>query len=166
MDQEAPPERGAIGAQLFCRCNLFDRRSFDFGLLALFIGFVQEPIDDARTLLLLDPSVLRFLLFSEENIDQEKDLLHFSWVGLLYLISQFCVRTPGSRSPEWQRSTRPPRSASTSSNMAASLVGFAALRNRHASEAVIAMLEALRPQGEPAAMWPPWWTKKRFQICG
>ena len=54
--------------QLFWRCNLFDRRSSDFGLLALFIGFVQESIDDAGTLLLLDPSVLRFLLFSEEFV--------------------------------------------------------------------------------------------------
>src|SRR5262249_46023861 len=54
---------------LFCGCSLFHRGSFDFGLLALFIGFVQEPIDDARALLLLDPSVLRFLLlFSEELV--------------------------------------------------------------------------------------------------
>ena len=64
----SPAGAAAIGAELFCRCNLFDRRSFDFGLLALFIGFIQEPIDDARTLLLLDPSVLRFLLFSEKFV--------------------------------------------------------------------------------------------------
>jgi hypothetical protein len=44
VDQEAPPERGLSAHSHFCRCNLFDRRSFDFGLLALFIGFVQEPI--------------------------------------------------------------------------------------------------------------------------
>src|SRR5262245_65847873 len=54
--------------RLFCGCSLFDRRCFDLGLLALLIGVVQQPIDDARTLLLLDPSVLRLLLFSEEFV--------------------------------------------------------------------------------------------------
>src|SRR5260370_6804017 len=60
----SPAGAAAIGAQLFCRGNLFDLRSFDFGLLALFIGFLQEPLDDARTVLLLDPSVFRFFLFT------------------------------------------------------------------------------------------------------
>jgi len=60
---------GLWAHRLFCGRSLFGRRSFDFGLLALFIGFVQEPIDDAGTLLLLDPSVLRFLLlFSEKFV--------------------------------------------------------------------------------------------------
>src|SRR5262245_50758900 len=54
--------------RLFCGCSLFDRRCFDLGLLALLIGVVQQPIDDARTLLLLDPSVLRFLLLGEEFV--------------------------------------------------------------------------------------------------
>jgi hypothetical protein len=55
--------------QLFCGGSLFDRRCFDLGLLALLIGFVQQPIEDAGTLLLLDPSVLRFLLlFSEKFV--------------------------------------------------------------------------------------------------
>ena len=60
---------GLWAHRLFCGCGLFGRRCFDFGLLAFFIGVVQEPIDDARALLLLDPSVLRFLLlFSEEFV--------------------------------------------------------------------------------------------------
>jgi hypothetical protein len=72
LSAQKDPSSKACGSglahQLFCRCNLVDRRSFGFGLLALFIGFVQEPVDDARTLLLLDPSVLRFLLFSEKFV--------------------------------------------------------------------------------------------------
>jgi len=67
-EREPPPEQGLLAHRLFCRCNFSDRRSFDFSLLSLFIGFVQEPINDARTLLLLDLSVLRFLLFSEEPV--------------------------------------------------------------------------------------------------
>src|SRR5262249_42008138 len=55
-----------LWAHLFCRCSLFDR--FFSGLFALSIGFVQEPIDDARTALLFDPSLLRFLLFGEELV--------------------------------------------------------------------------------------------------
>jgi hypothetical protein len=34
----------------------------------LFIGPVQELIDDANTLLLLDPSLLRFLVFGQEFV--------------------------------------------------------------------------------------------------
>jgi len=64
----AAPERASLAHRVFCGCDLFDRRSFDLGLLALCIGVVQEPVDDACTLLLLDPSVLRFLLFSEEFV--------------------------------------------------------------------------------------------------
>src|SRR5262249_50276976 len=68
-DDNQPRRSGAVAHWLFCGCSLFHRGSFDFGLLALFIGFVHEPIDDARALLLLDPSVLRFLLlFSEEFV--------------------------------------------------------------------------------------------------
>src|SRR5262249_31783080 len=67
--ESAAPERASLAHRLFCGCDLFDRRSFDFGLLALCIGVVQEPIDDARALLLLDPSILRFLLlFIEEFV--------------------------------------------------------------------------------------------------
>ena len=57
-----------VAHRLFCGRNLFGRRCFDLDLLALFIGLVQEPIDDARTFFLLDPSVLRLLLLSEEFV--------------------------------------------------------------------------------------------------
>jgi hypothetical protein len=45
-------------ARLFRGCNLFDRRFFDVGLFALFVGLVQELGDDFTALLLL-PSFLR-----------------------------------------------------------------------------------------------------------
>src|SRR5262245_36791140 len=61
-DDNQPRRSGAVAHWLFCGCSLFHRGSFDFGLLALFIGFVQEPIDDARVVLLLGSSVLCFLL--------------------------------------------------------------------------------------------------------
>src|SRR5262249_4257797 len=64
-EQEAPAGAG-LWAHLFSRCSLFDR--FFGGLFALSIGFVQEPIDDARTALLFDPSLLRFLLFGKELV--------------------------------------------------------------------------------------------------
>src|SRR6516164_5984121 len=60
------PAGAGLWAHLFCRCSLFDR--FFGGVFALSIGFVQEPIDDARTALLFDPSLLRFLLFGEELV--------------------------------------------------------------------------------------------------
>jgi hypothetical protein len=64
---------GAIGcsggrAPLFRRRGLFGRRSFDVARFALLISFVQELVDHARASLLLDPSLLRFLLFSEELV--------------------------------------------------------------------------------------------------
>jgi hypothetical protein len=67
-DRCSPAGAGLWAQRLFCGCNLFDRSCLDFGLLALFIGLVQEPIDDARTFFLLDPSVLRLLLLSEEFV--------------------------------------------------------------------------------------------------
>ena len=45
-----PRRSGAVGTFIF-QVQLFDR--FFGGLFALSIGFVQEPIDDARTALLL-----------------------------------------------------------------------------------------------------------------
>ena len=53
---------------LLCRRDLFDRRSFDVGLVTLFIGLVQEAADDACALLLLGPSFSRFLPLSEELV--------------------------------------------------------------------------------------------------
>ena len=58
----------AVAGGLFRRRDLLDRRSFDVGLFALFIGLVQELIDDANTLLLLDPSLLRFLVFGQDFV--------------------------------------------------------------------------------------------------
>jgi hypothetical protein len=47
-------------ASLFYRRHLFDRRSFDVGFVALFIGLAQEVVDDAGALLLLDLNFARF----------------------------------------------------------------------------------------------------------
>ena len=68
MQDGSPAGAGLLAQRLFCGRNLFERRCLDLGLLALFIGLVQEPIDDARTFFLLDPSVLRPLLLSEEFV--------------------------------------------------------------------------------------------------
>ena len=43
-----------VAGELFCRRDLLDWRSFDFRLFALFIGAVQELVDDTSALLLLD----------------------------------------------------------------------------------------------------------------
>ena len=63
----ARPKVG-IADGLFRRRALLDRRCFDVGLFTLLIGFVQELVDDASALLLLDPSLLRFPLFGEELV--------------------------------------------------------------------------------------------------
>ena len=54
------------------------RRSFDIGLFAVFIGVGQELVDNASALLLLDPSLLRFLLFSKKLVIHfpAHDVLH------------------------------------------------------------------------------------------
>ena len=61
------PKVGIAGG-LFRRRDLLDRRCFDVGLFTLLIGFVQELVDDASALLLLDPSLLRSPLFGEELV--------------------------------------------------------------------------------------------------
>src|SRR5262249_59702795 len=53
---------------LFCRCNLFDLRVFNLGRIALLMGLVQEPADDACTLLFLGPRLVRLLLLGEEFV--------------------------------------------------------------------------------------------------
>ena len=58
----------AVAGELFCRRDLFDGRSFEVRLFALFIGVVQELVDDASALLLLDPSLLRFPLRGEDLV--------------------------------------------------------------------------------------------------
>ena len=78
---QAPPLAGLVSgklviyaafgggrAPLFRRRGLFGRRSFDVARFALLISFVQELVNHARASLLLDPSLLRFLLFSEELV--------------------------------------------------------------------------------------------------
>ena len=63
---------------LLCRRDLFDRRSFDVGLVTLFIGLVQEAVDDACAFLLL-PSFSRFLQLSEKLV------IDFPAHGILHL---------------------------------------------------------------------------------
>src|SRR5262245_5036132 len=63
--EKKSPQEGAVAGKLFRRRDLFDRRSFDIGL-ANFIGIIQELADDTGAFLLLDPSLLRFLLLSQE----------------------------------------------------------------------------------------------------
>jgi hypothetical protein len=57
-----PTPQQQLQGGLFRRRDLLDRRSFDVGLFALFIGLVQELIDDANT------SLLRFLVFGQEFV--------------------------------------------------------------------------------------------------
>ena len=74
---QAPPLAGLVSGKLplrrwpralFRRRGLFGRRSFHVARFALLISFVQELVDHASASLLLDPSLLRFLLFSEELV--------------------------------------------------------------------------------------------------
>jgi hypothetical protein len=53
---------GLLAHRLFRGYDLVDRGPFGLCVVALFIGLVQELVDDARALLLLDPSLLRFPL--------------------------------------------------------------------------------------------------------
>ena len=64
----APQRLGMTAQKLFCQSDLFHGRRLDLRLLCLISGLVQELVDDARTLLLLFPSFLRFLLLGEEQI--------------------------------------------------------------------------------------------------
>jgi hypothetical protein len=57
------PARG-----LFRRCDLFDWRLFGFGLFAMFISGVQEPIDQPGPALLHDPRVLGLFLVVEDFV--------------------------------------------------------------------------------------------------
>jgi hypothetical protein len=61
-----PAGAGLLPHQLFWRCNLFDRRSSDFGLLALFIGsFRSRSMTPARCSCLIRASCAFF--FSAKN---------------------------------------------------------------------------------------------------
>jgi hypothetical protein len=63
-----PRWSGAVAGGLFRRCDLFDRRLFGFGLFAMFIGGVQEPIDQPGAALMHDPRVLGLLLVVEDFV--------------------------------------------------------------------------------------------------
>ena len=52
--QRSPETREQVG-RLFRRCDLFDWRFFGSGFFAMFIGGVQQPIDQAGAALLHDP---------------------------------------------------------------------------------------------------------------
>ena len=54
--------------RLFRRYDLVHGGPFSLCVIALLIGLVQELVDDARALLLLDPSLLRFLLRGEDLV--------------------------------------------------------------------------------------------------
>jgi len=53
---------------LLRRRYLFDLSSFNVGAFALFIGFVEELMNNARSLFSPDSRFLRFLLFSEKLV--------------------------------------------------------------------------------------------------
>jgi hypothetical protein len=63
-----PRRSGLLAHRLFRRYDLVDRSAFGLNVVALFIGLVQELVDDASALLLFDPSLLHFLLFGEEIV--------------------------------------------------------------------------------------------------
>jgi hypothetical protein len=64
----SPAGAGLLADRLFRRYDLVDGGSFSLCVIALLIGLVQELVDDARALLLLDPSLLRFLLRGEDLV--------------------------------------------------------------------------------------------------
>jgi hypothetical protein len=59
---------GPMALRLFRSYDLIDLRLFGLRIVGLFIGLAQELVEDACTLLLLDPSLVRFLLFGEELV--------------------------------------------------------------------------------------------------
>jgi hypothetical protein len=63
-----PAGAGLLAHRLFRRYDLVDGGPFSLCVIALLIGLVQELVDDARALLLLDPSLLRFLLRGEDLV--------------------------------------------------------------------------------------------------
>src|SRR5215470_18715676 len=58
----------AIVASLLYRRGLFNGRSFDVDFVALFIGLMQEMVDDAGSLLLFDLGFARLFQFSEQLV--------------------------------------------------------------------------------------------------
>src|SRR5713226_3520340 len=68
VSPQRSPETGEQVGRLFRRCDVFDWRSFGFGLFAKFIGIVQEPIDQPGAALLHDPRVLGLLPILEDFV--------------------------------------------------------------------------------------------------
>src|ERR1700730_3201404 len=64
----SPTGAGLLAHRLFRRYDLIDRGPFSLCIIVLLIGLVQKLVDDACTPLLLDPGLLRFLLFGEEPV--------------------------------------------------------------------------------------------------
>jgi hypothetical protein len=68
VSPQLSPETGEQVGRLFRRCDIFDWRSFGFGLFARFIGVVQEPIDQPGAALLHHLRVLGLLPILEDFI--------------------------------------------------------------------------------------------------
>jgi hypothetical protein len=73
MDGTGTPLRlqrdaGPMALRLFRSYDLVDLRLFGLRIVGLFIGLAQELVEDACTLLLLDSSLVRYLLFGEELV--------------------------------------------------------------------------------------------------
>src|ERR1700730_1870629 len=64
----SPAGAGLLAHRLFRRYDLVDGRPFGLCVIALLICVVSELVNDARTSLLLDPSLLRFLLRGEDLV--------------------------------------------------------------------------------------------------
>jgi hypothetical protein len=103
--QRSPETREQVG-RLFRRCDLFDWRFFGSSFFAMFIGGVQEPIDQAGAALLHDPRGLGLLpilenfvislvahgilhLRSAPTVKQLRSIVHSSE---LTIVSQFLQR--------------------------------------------------------------------------
>jgi hypothetical protein len=65
---KSPAGAGLLVHRLFRGYDLVDRGAFGLCVIPLLIGLVQELVDDARALLLLDPSLLRFPLRGEDLV--------------------------------------------------------------------------------------------------
>ena len=65
---KSPAGAGLLVHRLFRGYDLVDRGAFGLCVIPLLIGLVQELVDDARALLLLDPSLVRFPLRGEDLV--------------------------------------------------------------------------------------------------
>src|SRR5262249_16592503 len=68
MSPQRSPETREQVSRLFRRCDVFDWCFFGFGLFAMFIGVVQEPIDQPGAALLHNPPVLGLLPILENSV--------------------------------------------------------------------------------------------------